>query len=114
MCHGAGGLAGQVRFGARTNGSVLMLGVFKMAIALFFGGSLLALCQGYPLSILGVMLLVSGLELALVAYQKLDRRNTTALLVTAGAGLALQSPALGLSLGCLFWCIQDFQVSRET
>lgn len=114
MCHGAGGLAGQVRFGARSNGSVLMLGVLKMGIALFFGGSLLALCQAYPVSILGVMLLVSGLELALVAYQTFDRRNTAALLVTAGTGLALQSPALGLLFGCLFWCLQDFHSPRET
>jgi predicted benzoate:H+ symporter BenE len=37
MCHGAGGLAGQVRFGARSNGSVLMLGGIKMAVALLFG-----------------------------------------------------------------------------
>jgi hypothetical protein len=26
MCHGAGGLAGQYRFGARTNGAILFLG----------------------------------------------------------------------------------------
>ena len=34
MCHGSGGLAGQYRFGARTNLAVLVLGVAKLALGL--------------------------------------------------------------------------------
>jgi len=34
MCHGAGGLGGQYRFGARTNGSILILGGAKMSVTL--------------------------------------------------------------------------------
>ena len=37
MCHGAGGMAGHVRFGARTGGALVMLGVILM-----FGGLELA------------------------------------------------------------------------
>jgi xanthine/uracil/vitamin C permease (AzgA family) len=62
MCHGSGGLAGQYRFGARTGGSVVMLGAAKMVLALLFGGSLLVALQAYPQSVLGILLLFSGLS----------------------------------------------------
>ena len=45
MCHGSGGLAAQYRFGARSGGSVVMLGIAKMALAVLFGGSLLGWLQ---------------------------------------------------------------------
>jgi hypothetical protein len=31
MCHGAGGMAGHVRFGARTGGALIILGVLLPA-----------------------------------------------------------------------------------
>jgi len=38
MCHGAGGLAAQYRFGARTGGSNIISGLILLPIALFFSG----------------------------------------------------------------------------
>ena len=38
MCHGAGGLAAQYRFGARTGGSNIFAGVILLVIAAFFAG----------------------------------------------------------------------------
>ncbi|RMD62330.1 MAG: sulfate transporter, partial [Planctomycetota bacterium] len=52
MCHGAGGLAAQHRFGARTGGSVVMLGAGKIVLALALGAALLPLAQAFPRSIL--------------------------------------------------------------
>jgi MFS superfamily sulfate permease-like transporter len=89
MCHGAGGLAGQYRFGARSGGSVVMLGVAKMALALLFGGSLLVWLQQYPQSVLGVLLLFSGLELALVCRHQTARSDFFVMLLTAGACIAV-------------------------
>lgn len=103
MCHGAGGLAGQVRFGARSNGSILMLGVVKMAAALLFGASLLSLCRAYPGSLLGLMLALSALELAQVAYRPGNRGEVTATLITAATTAALQNPLIGLIVGGMFW-----------
>ena len=54
MCHGAGGLAGQYRFGARTGGSVVMLGIAKILLAVLLGGVLLVWLREYPQSVLGV------------------------------------------------------------
>jgi len=64
MCHGAGGLAAQHRFGARTGGSIVFLGIVKLLLGLFFGGSVLLLSISFPVSILGTMIIFGGLELA--------------------------------------------------
>ena len=62
-CHGAGGLAGQHRFGARHGTSVMILGLFKVLLAVFFGGSALTLLDALPVAVLGVMVTIAGLEL---------------------------------------------------
>ena len=98
MCHGAGGLAAQYRFGARTGGSVVMLGIAKMALALLFGGSLLAWLQAYPRSVLGVLLLFSGLELALVCRDQTAKADFFVMILTAGACLAINT-AVGFVVG---------------
>jgi MFS superfamily sulfate permease-like transporter len=99
MCHGAGGLAGQYRFGARTNGSVLFLGAVKMLVALVLGSSLMTLCAAFPASILGVMLAFSGMELALVTRDQRSRSDAFVMLLTASACLGLDNIALGFGLG---------------
>jgi len=107
MCHGAGGLAGQYRFGARTNGSILFLGVVKMALAVFLGASLMALCLEFPASILGVMLAFSGMELALVCRDQTSRTDAFAMLITAAACMGLGNIALGFVLGvAMAWLLR--------
>jgi MFS superfamily sulfate permease-like transporter len=99
MCHGAGGLAGQYRFGARTNGAILVLGAVKLIVAVLFGASLMRLCGAFPASILGTMLGFSGMELALVTRDQTDRSAAFTMLLTAGSCLALNNIALGFVLG---------------
>jgi hypothetical protein len=99
MCHGAGGLAGQFRFGARSSASILFLGSAKLFLAVFFGGSLLTLLHIYPSSILGVLLSISGLELALAATDQTERMAATIMLGTAAGILALGSTATGFAIG---------------
>ncbi|KAI9887175.1 MAG: hypothetical protein M1823_001002 [Watsoniomyces obsoletus] len=66
VCHGSGGLAGQFRFGARSGASVILLGAFKLVLGLVLGESLVGLLQKFPKSLLGVMVIAAGLELAKV------------------------------------------------
>jgi MFS superfamily sulfate permease-like transporter len=99
MCHGAGGLAGQYRFGARTSGSILFLGAIKMAAAVAFGASMMGLCRAFPSSILGVMLGFSGAELALVARDQTRRADALVVITTAGVSLALTNVAAGFAFG---------------
>lgn len=63
-CHGSGGLSGQYKFGARTGLSVIILGIIKIIMGVFFGSVLTTLIDSFPVSILGVMLIVTGGELA--------------------------------------------------
>lgn len=65
MCHGAGGLAAQVSFGARSGGAPLILGASLVMLALFFSDSVATLLRLFPHPALGVMLFLAGLQLAL-------------------------------------------------
>ena len=65
MCHGAGGMAGHVTFGARTGGATVILGVILLLLALFFSGSVQTLFSVLPKAILGVILFLMGGQLAL-------------------------------------------------
>jgi MFS superfamily sulfate permease-like transporter len=85
LCHGAGGMAGHVRFGARTGGSLVMLGVILMALALFFSNSVGLLFQIFPPSILGVILLFAGIELAITIKDIGNKREDVyVMLLVAG------------------------------
>jgi MFS superfamily sulfate permease-like transporter len=107
MCHGAGGLAGQYRFGARTNGSILFLGAIKVLLAVFLGASLMTLCHAFPVSVLGVMLAFAGMELALVCRDQTSRTDAFAMLLTAAACMGLNNIALGFLLGVVMaWCFR--------
>jgi MFS superfamily sulfate permease-like transporter len=66
MCHGAGGMAGHIRFGAKTGGALVILGSLLVLIALFFSASVATIFAAFPNAILGVVLFFAGAELALV------------------------------------------------
>lgn len=84
MCHGAGGMAGHVRFGAHTGGAIVILGAVLLVLAFFFSASIATLFSIFPKAVLGVILFMTGAQLALgscdIGEQKNDRFAT---LVTA-------------------------------
>jgi hypothetical protein len=81
-CHGAGGLAGQHKFGARHGASVIFLGLNKMILATVMGGVLLPFLEAIPSSVLGVMLAIAGHELACTGFLVLTNNSTPASLRT--------------------------------
>jgi MFS superfamily sulfate permease-like transporter len=88
MCHGAGGMAGHIRFGARTGGALVILGGIVLLIGLFLSDSVALLFQFFPRPILGVILFFAGVELALVVQDiKLKKQNIFVLLITAGTAM---------------------------
>ncbi|RMF92478.1 MAG: hypothetical protein D6736_03425 [Nitrospinota bacterium] len=64
LCHGAGGLAGQYYFGARTGGTNIIEGVIEISLGLFLSSSIAALFAAFPLAIIGAMMFLVGVELA--------------------------------------------------
>ena len=97
-CHGSGGLAGQYRFGARTGGSMVVLGLFKIGLAILFGSAVGVVLAAFPISLLGVLLVFAGLELALSARETADRDAFFVVVATAVGTLALNA-GVGFLLG---------------
>jgi len=88
LCHGAGGLAGHIRFGARTGGALVILGVIVLLTGLFLSDSVTLLLQVFPRPILGVILFFAGVELAMVVRDiRLRKQNLFILLITAGTAM---------------------------
>ena len=61
MCHGAGGLAAQYRFGARTGGSNIISGLILLPIALFFASP--EFVAIIPFGVFGALLVFVAIEL---------------------------------------------------
>ncbi len=88
VCHGAGGMAGHIRFGARTGGSLVILGAILLIMGLFFSDSVSLIFKVFPPSILGVILFFAGVQLALAVKDiKLKRQNLAVLVITAGISM---------------------------
>ncbi len=61
MCHGAGGLAGQYRYGARTGGANIFAGLIFITLALFFTSP--QVLSVIAVGVLGALLVFVGIEM---------------------------------------------------
>jgi MFS superfamily sulfate permease-like transporter len=100
MCHGAGGLAGHVRFGARTGGAPVILGALMLALALFFSGSIEVLFKVFPEPVLGVILFLAGAQLALGTCEGWERK-TDRFVLLATAPFAMWNVGVAFVFGAL-------------
>jgi sulfate permease, SulP family len=88
LCHGAGGLAAHYRFGARTGGSNLIIGTIFVLLAIFLGNHALIVVKLLPMSVLGVLLLFAGSQLALTLIDIDGRKDLFVALIILGITLA--------------------------
>lgn len=102
ICHGAGGMAGHVRFGARTGGAVVILGGIVLTIGLFFGSSAMALIHLLPVSVLGLILIFAGIELAMGA-RGLGKEPADVFVVMLTAGLTAWNAGAAFVVGVSVW-----------
>ncbi|MGM0645427.1 MAG: putative sulfate/molybdate transporter [Thermodesulfobacteriota bacterium] len=100
MCHGAGGLAAHFRFGARTAGSNLVIGLVFTLLALFLGNSVIEVFHLLPLSILGVLLVFAGSQLTLTVMDLSTRKDFFVCTLILGITLA-SNLAAGFLIGML-------------
>jgi len=97
MCHGTGGLAAHYRFGARTGGAPVMIGIFFVILGLFLGEFGFTILSLIPNSVLGVLLVFAGLELCpLMRSLKTNEEYFVAILI---AGIALAVPNMAWAFG---------------
>lgn len=103
MCHGAGGLAGHVRFGAKTAGSTLILGALLLLAGLFAAQAVVVLFSLFSSSVLGVMLFLTGAQLALGSCD-LGRRKEDRFVTLIAAAATIWNVGIGFALGvALHW-----------
>jgi predicted benzoate:H+ symporter BenE len=101
LCHGAGGLAAQYMFGARTGGAMLMEGVIEVSLGLFFSRSIQDIFTAFPGFITGVMLLMASVELGRVAF-RIEGMNVSVVLFTALLS-AVFNIAIGFTAGLILY-----------
>lgn len=98
MCHGAGGMAGQVRFGARTGAAPVFFGALLIVAALFFSGSVETALRLFPLPVLGVILFLAGAQLAL-GICELGPKKTERFVAITTAAFCLWNVGLAFVFG---------------
>ena len=100
-CHGAGGLAGQYKFGGRSGGCVALLGTAKLVLGLVLGTSLVKILDQFPVGILGVLLLFAGIELAMASRDMNSKEESFVMLICTTVSLVGSSAALGFLSGII-------------
>jgi MFS superfamily sulfate permease-like transporter len=104
MCHGAGGMAGHVAFGARTGGALILLGAVLLVTAFLFSGSVGTLLHLFPAAILGVILFLTGAQLALGACDiSKDKGERFVLVITAA--LAVWNVGIAFVVGMVAYAL---------
>lgn len=100
MCHGAGGLAAHIAFGARTGRAPMMLGASFILIGLFAASYIKVLLDVVPSGTLGGMLFVTGLSLAVGTAGSSRSKDERAVLL-ATAAVSIWNAGAGLIFGVL-------------
>jgi len=108
LCHGAGGLAAHYRFGARTAGSNIIIGGIFLILAVFLGKHTLAIVQLIPMSILGIMLLFAGSQLAITILDLKERKDLFVALIILGITFAAN-----LAIGFLAGIVLAYLLKNE-
>lgn len=98
-CHGAGGLAGQYKFGGRSGCCVALLGAAKLGLGLVLGSSLVKVLEQFPVGVLGVLLLFAGIELALCSRDMGSKEESFVMLLCTAVSLVGSSAGLGFLCG---------------
>jgi len=100
MCHGAGGMAGHVAFGARTGGAPMILGVLLLGLAFFFSGAVQTVFSLFARPVLGVILFLTGVQLALGSCD-FSRNKGERFITLATAAFAMWNVGLAFVVGML-------------
>jgi MFS superfamily sulfate permease-like transporter len=106
LCHGAGGMAGHVRFGARTGGALVILGLIVTLTGLFLSDSMALILAMVPSAILAVILLFAGLELA-STMRDIGSQKEDVLVMLVTAGIAIVNMGIAFLAGvALYYAIR--------
>ena len=112
MCHGAGGLAGQYYYGARTGGTNIIEGIIEVLLGLFFASSVAGLFTMFPTAIIGGMMFLVGVELTKFVKNIRLNKDLLPMGVTVIVSL-LSNMALGFVAGLAVYHLTRFIIRRR-
>ncbi|MCP3866760.1 MAG: sulfate transporter [Gammaproteobacteria bacterium] len=101
MCHGAGGLVVQYKFGARTGLAPVIFGITCLAFGVFLGNDDLAIVSLLPLAAICALLVIAGADLAFGKHLLEVRHDRLAVILLTGISCAVLNVAAGLLIGLL-------------
>ena len=114
LCHGAGGLAGQYYFGARTGGTNIIEGAIEIALGLFLAAGIASLFAAFPLAIVGAMMLLVGIELCKFARDlRLDRGLLPVVVTVVGSVAANMGVGFVAGLGVYYLVVYPVVRRKE-
>lgn len=99
MCHGAGGVAAHRRFGARSGGAPVLLGLALGALALAPAELRAAILGAVPAATLGALLLVAAADLALSRRLYDAQPSCRPVIAATAVATVLAGPLAGLLAG---------------
>jgi hypothetical protein len=107
MCHGAGGMAGQYRYGARTGGANIYAGLIFIILALFFTSP--QVLSIIAVGALGALLVFVGIEMGRHSFK------TDSLLVTAVIGILalISSMTVAFIIGMILAYFAGWMKNRQ-
>jgi predicted benzoate:H+ symporter BenE len=99
MCHGAGGLQAQYRFGGRTGLTPIIFGAVLLVLAVGFADRATGVFAVIPIGAVGALLILAGTDLA-ISRRLFDGRPSCLWVIGFTALITVTvNPALGLILG---------------
>ena len=112
MCHGAGGLAAQFRFGARTGLAPIIFGAVLLMLAVGFAEHAAALFALIPIGAVGSLLIFAGTDLA-ISRRLFDGQPSCLWVIGTTALVTVTiNPALALVVGWIAELIRAAIVRR--
>ncbi len=112
MCHGAGGLAGQYYFGARTGGTNILEGLIEISMGLFLANSIAGIFAVFPMAIVGAMMFLVGIELIKFARDIRLDKDLIPMTVTVIVSVATNM-AYGFLIGLVVYYLIRFVFRKK-
>lgn len=113
MCHGAGGVVAQSRFGAKTAAAPVILGAVLLATACLYGEAAGQLLAAIPLAAAGALLAIAGVDLAL-SRRLFDAKFDCWPVIGATAAItAFVNPAVALAAGIAMEAGRGYLLGRR-
>lgn len=100
MCHGSGGFTAHFKFGARTGGASIIIGLVLVLVAILLGKTISEIIGLFPLSILGTLLAYVGiLHASLLKDIKSDPQQLAVALTIGIIALTTSNLAIAFCIG---------------